>query len=210
MIDAGRVRDATREVLGRPAYDDLAPSLPEVWLERARGALADLLDALLGSGAASGAGRVVAFVVVALLVLGGAALLLGLRRRRSRDAVVDVPTGEDARSSVAAADAARRAGDHERAVRARYAALVLALVEGGVLVARPGLTVGEVGATVSAAVPNARSAVVAAGAALADVVYGDEPAGPDEDEVVTAGLHAVARALGRRDLVGALRTGGPR
>jgi hypothetical protein len=208
VIDADRVRAVAREVLGRPAYDDLTPSLPEVWLERVRGVLADLLDALLGSGAATGIGRVVAIVVVVLLLLAGVALLLGLRRRGGRDAVVDLPAGEDARSLLAAAEAARRAGDHEQAVRARYGALVLALVEGGVLVARPGLTVGEVSATVRTAAPTARSAVVAAGGALADVVYGDEPAGPAEDDVVAAGVRAVAGVLGRRDLVPAVSAGG--
>lgn len=200
MIDAGRVRDATREVLGRPVYDDLDQTVVEEWLDRARGWAADLLDALLGTGAANGVGRLLALVVVALVVVGAAVLLLGLQRRGERETVVEVRAGLDAVTALGTADRAREVGHLEESIRLRYGALVLALVESGVVAGRPGLTVGEVDVAVGTGVPTAAAAVVAAGRVLADVAYGDRPATTAGDDIVAAGLDAVAAATGRGEL----------
>lgn len=201
MIEADRIREAAREVLGRPAYDELDPSLAQDLFGRVRSLLADALDAVLGSTAAGGLGRVVAYALIGLVVVGAVVLLLGLRRRSEVDAVVEVATHRDARALLAEAEAASGAGDHEAAVRARYGALVLLLVEAGVLAARPGLTVGEVDEAVVAGAPAAAPATRVAGGVLADVVYGGRPATSVEDAQVGAGVTAVAAAVGRRDLL---------
>lgn len=203
MIDPERIREAAREVLSRPEYDDLDRSVLAEWLEQLRTWVADALATALGSAAAGGVGRLIAFGVVVLVVVGAVVLLLGMRRGGTVEELVEVATHLDAATLLTAAAEARDRGDLETAVRSRYGALVLVLVEAGVLVARPGLTVGEVDEAARVGVPTAARAVAVAGRALADVVYGDLPATVAADEEVVDGLAAVARATGRRDLVGA-------
>ena len=208
MIDADRIREATREVLARPAYDELDQTLPEQWFERARAIVADLVDAVLGTAAAGGVGQVVAVVLVAIVLVAAVLLLLGLRRRDEVETVVELADRVDAAAALADAERARASGDLHEAVRARYGALVLALAEAGVVAGRPGLTVGEVDAAVAVGAPTAAGQVGTAGRVLADVVYGHVTPTEADDDRVAAGLRAVAEATGRRDLLGTARVGG--
>lgn len=196
MSPPEQVRRAVAEVLADPAYDALREGVAARLLSRVRGVVAELLARVLGSDGAGLAAQALALVVpVLLLVL----VVVALRRlRRDPDPVALDAT--DAASGpvelVAAADAAAADGDHDRAVRARYAALVLVLEARGVLEARPGTTVGEVDRAVEVGVPGQAGAVAAAGRVLAGVVYGAEQAGPDDDAQVATALAAVTPRTG--------------
>lgn len=198
MIDAERVRRATEEVLDRPAYRDLFPDPLARFANEVRSWFAELLFDLFTGSAAANAGVVVAVVVVGLVVGLGAVALLGVRRRAAADLVVDdeqAPTTQDA---LAAADDARDRGDLVTAVRRRYGALVLLLVERDVLPSLPGTTVGEVDAAVARVAPACARQVMDAGAALADIVYGHRDAGPADDDLVAAAYRQAERAVPAR------------
>jgi hypothetical protein len=199
------VRERAVDLLSRPPYREE----PEGLLERLVGGLrewvVDVLDAVLGAVAAD-ATR--AWLVIAV----GVALLLLVVWRSTRglsvDRAVDLPaTGEgDGRPASewhAEADAYERSGEHAKAVRCRYVALVTALVEQGVVEEVPGRTVGELDRELAACAPTLAPDVAAAGGIFAEVVYG-RAAGTAEQ---SARLRALARAVtaaagGRRRVVG--------
>lgn len=195
MIDADRVRTAAEEVLGRPAYRDLFADPVARLVNEVRSWFAELLfDLFTGRGAAN-VGLVVAVVVVGVvLVLGGVALA-GVRRGAAADLVVEAPDAVTSGEAVAAADEARAAGDLVAAVRRRYGALVLLLVERDVLAQLPGTTVGEVDAAVARAAPVCAGSVVEAGRALADIVYGHREATSADDDLVGVALRQAERAI---------------
>ncbi len=198
MIDADRVRQVTQQVLDQPAYRDIPGSPWARLVEAVRSWFATVLNDLLGSSAAGWIGQAVGFAVVAL-VLGLLVLsVLSLRRRSAVQLVVDSTTDATLVELLAAADAHRAAGRTQDAVRARYGAVVVLLVERDVLLARPGTTVGEVDEVVAAALPAAATQVQLAGRALAEVVYGHRPAVPGDDDVVAAAYDAVQRAADSR------------
>lgn len=194
MIDADRVREVTQQVLEQPAYRDIPGSPWARIVEAVRSWFATLLDGLLGSSAAGWVGQAIGLAVV-LLVLGLLVLaVVGLRRRSAADLVVDSTSDASLLQLLAEADAHREAGRVEDAVRARYGAVVVLLVERGVLLARPGTTVGEVDEVVGLALPEAAAQVRLAGRALAEVVYGHRPASTTDDDTVTAAFEALRSA----------------
>lgn len=198
MIDPGRVRDAAEGVLARPSYAELRPDPLGRLLAEARSWFAERVFGILDGGAAAGLGVLVAVLLVVLvLVLAGFALA-GVQRRATSDLVVEEEAGLRPADAAAAADRARATGDHVTAVRRRYGALVLELVERDVLPAVPGTTVGEVDRAVALAAPACAAAVHAAGATLADIVYGHRTAGPGDDDLVATALAAVRRAVPSR------------
>jgi hypothetical protein len=197
-LDPGRVRQATEEILSRPAYRDLVPDPAQRLLTEVRSWVAELLFDLFGSTTAGNAGIIVAVTVVGVVVVAGAVTLLGLRRRASADLVVDEVAAATVEDALGDADAARAAGDVEQAVRHRYGALVLLLVERDVLSNLPGTTVGEVDAAVARAAPACASEVAAAGRVLADVVYGHRRPAVADDDTVGAAVRSARRAIPRR------------
>ncbi len=201
MIEADRVRRAAEEVIGRPAYDELASSPLSRLLSEIRSWIAERLFDLFSGSAAVNAGLVVAVVLVLLVVGLGVVALLGVQRRAAVDLVVDDEGGRTPAEALAAADVARAAGDLHTAVRRRYGALVLLLVERDVVSQLPGTTVGEVDAAVARTAPACAAAVVAAGRSLADVVYGHRAARADDDDAIAAAVRQVRDHVPRRAVV---------
>lgn len=198
MIDAERVRRTAEEVLDGRAYDDLRTSWLSRVLTEARSWFAEQLFDLFSGSAAANIGLVVAVVVVVVAVALGVVTLLGVQRRAAADLVVDEAVGTTPEQAEAAADAARAAGDVVTAVRRRYGALVLLLVERDVLPGLPGTTVGEVDTAVATAAPACARAVVDAGDALADIVYGHRDATVADDDLVADAVRQVRTAVPRR------------
>lgn len=198
MIDAERVRQTAQDVIDGPAYRDLDPSPLDRALSEVRSWFAELLFDLFTGPAAANVGLVIAVVVVMVVVALGIVALLGVRRRAAADLVVDEGPGRTAADAAAAADAARAAGDLTTAVRRRYGALVLLLVERDVLSQLPGTTVGEVDAAVARAAPACAGAVIDAGQALADIVYGHREASRADDDAVATALRQVRATVPRQ------------
>lgn len=198
MIDADRIREASEQVLDGPGYRGLRDGILERWLAEARSWFAELLFDMFQGPAAANVGIVVAVVVVLAVVVLGVIALGGVRRRAAADLVVDDPAGRTHEDAMAMATAARAAGDVVGAVRARYGALLLLLVERDVVPELPGITVGEVNVAVVRSAPSCADAVVAAGEALADIVYGHRPATPGDDDIVAEAVRRVAREVSRQ------------
>lgn len=198
MIDPARVREVAEDVISRPTYRELEPSPLSRALSELRSRIAEWLFDVLGGGAAANVGVVVAVVVVLIVVVLGVVALLGVRRRAAADLVVDEAPGTTPGDAVVAADAARAAGDLATAVRRRYGALLLELVDRDVLPALPGITVGEVNGAVAGVAPAAAGSVIAAGQALADIVYGHRPATAADDDTVAAAVARVREQVPRR------------
>lgn len=198
MIDAERVRQAAEQVLDDPAYQGLESTRLSRLLNEVRSWIAEQLFGLFSGTAAANVGLVLAVLVVLVVVGLGVVALLGVRRRAAADLVVDEEPGRTPEEALAAADEARTAGDLGTAVRRRYGALVLLLVERDVLPQLPGLTVGEVDAAVARSSPACADAVVAAGRALADIVYGHRHPTPDDDDTIALAVERIRRSVPRR------------
>jgi hypothetical protein len=154
------------------------------WLE-------DLRDALPG-GAVSGD---VTLGVIALLAVG-AVTFVALRfqqDRAHRAAAQRVPGAGDVAGAAAVGPAelerraadADRAGDHDRAVRLRFAAGLLRLHAARKIELRPSLTSGDVGRTLRSDTYNALAATHDA------VAYGGRHASPDDAEAARRDWPAV-------------------
>lgn len=198
MIDAEQARRATQDVLDRPGYRDLAPDPLARLVNQVRSWIAEQLFDLFTGSAAENVGLVIAVVVVVVVVVLGVIALLGVRRRAAADLVVDEDRSITPAAAAAAADEARAAGDMVTAVRRRYGALVLLLVERDVLPRLPGTTVGEVDRAVARAAPACARQVMHAGRALADIVYGHREATAADDDLVADALRRAGRAIPRR------------
>ncbi|MGH2725615.1 MAG: DUF4129 domain-containing protein, partial [Actinomycetota bacterium] len=152
-IDRSRLEGALeagyRDIRGDPS-----------WFEQARRflgrALTEFSEHLSGI---NGAGSVIAWLVVAALVVGIFLLLRRLsivpERRRARPAAAAKPPVDWARI----AEEALARGDIVGAIRARFRVLIGALSERGVVVDEPSLTAGECRRAVRSAMPGAYLAV---------------------------------------------------
>lgn len=198
MIDAEQVRHAAEEVLDRPAYRDLHPDPIARLATEVRSWIAEQLFGLFTGTAAENVGMIIAIVVVAVVVVLGIIALVGVRSRATADLVVDEVDALTPAEALAAADEARATGDLVTAVRRRYGALVLLLVERDVLQQLPGTTVGEVDGAVARAAPTCAQQVMDAGRALADIVYGHREATPDDDDLVADAVRRARQAIPRR------------
>lgn len=198
MIDAEQVRHAAEEVLDRPAYRELHPDPLARVINEVRSWIAEQLFGLFTGSAAENVGMIIAIVVVAVVVVLGIVALLGVRSRAAADLVVDEQGALTPAEALAAADEARASGDLVTAVRRRYGALVLLLVERDVLPQLPGTTVGEVDSAVARAAPACASQVMDAGRALADIVYGHRQATADDDDLVAEAVRRAREAIPRR------------
>lgn len=195
MIDAEQVREVTEAVLRRPAYREIPGSPWARAIEELRAWFADLIDGVLATSTAGRVGQLVGVAVVVLVVIVLVSSLLSLRRRGAADVVVDHVDDASRAELMATADAHLAAGRLAEAVRARYGALVVLLVERDVLLGRPGTTVGEVDAVVASAVPGAATDVALAGRALAEVVYGHRSAAVADDRAVAQAITSLEQEL---------------
>lgn len=187
--DPDLVRRTAERIVTRPPYREGDPGLLRRTLQRVLDVVGGFLSDVLGA-----VGTVPA-VAWAIVVFG--LLLLGLVVwRATRGATLGqggpaaVPAssgGRSAASWLAEADEHLAAGRREEALRARYVALVVTLIERGVLAEVPGRTIGELDAELAERAPSLVEVVARAGASVERVVFGDdEPRQRDLDAVQEA------------------------
>jgi hypothetical protein len=135
--------------------------------------------------------RVAALVVVGVLavVVALALWIAGPVRRARRVAARAVLARDDRRTAAqlrTAADAAAAGGDWSLAVAERFRAVVRDLEERAVLDERPGRTALEVADEAGRVLPAVAADLAGAAEAFDDVVYGERPAGPEQDAAMRA------------------------
>jgi hypothetical protein len=186
QADPERVRQAARDILGRPEFRPPRRSLPAAawhWLSTQIGKLLGDLFGLGGGGAATGA--VVSAGLLALVVFVGWLVVrhwTGLPSRR-HDAPFTVTPGWRARSAAewrAEAAAHEAAGRWRDALRARYRALVAELAGRGLVEEIPGRTSGEYRRMVDLSVPAGAGPFDEATSLFEETWYGDRRSGPDD------------------------------
>lgn len=183
-------REAARRLaqleLARPEYAAGRPGL----FSRAAGWLRDRLGELLGRVAgAAGDPWVGLLVLVGLVVVLAVVVRLRtgpLARAGSRGATLFGSSERTAAEHRAAADRCAAAGDWAGAVRERLRAVVRSLEERALLDPRPGRTADEAAAEAGLALPGCAADLRSAARRFDDVVYGDRPAGPDDDAALRA------------------------
>lgn len=193
--DPDHVRDLARSILSDPPYAELEPGP----LRRAFQRLLDVIGDLLGNAL----GAVATVPGVAWVIAGLGILLLGLVVwRATRGATLGggqaaaIPAAASERPATEwAADADRlaAAGDLEAALRARYVATVVTLIEQGVIADIPGRTIGELEQELARRAPGLRPEMARVGERVEAVVFGDQPAGDGDLELAAAALRAAAR-----------------
>lgn len=197
--DAALVRRTAERIVGNPPYRDGEVGTLRRVLQEVLDAVGGFLSQVFG---AVGATPALAWGVAAvgLLVLGVVVwrATRGATLSRGGDRAVPTPGAErSAASWRAEAEAHLAAGRWEAALRARYAAAVVTLLERGVVDELPGRTIRELDAELQVVAPALAPAVAAAGARVERVVFGDEPAGEDDLEVAANALELAATASPR-------------
>jgi Domain of unknown function (DUF4129) len=192
---ADEARQRADEILSRPEFRP-----PEkTWFEEALEWLDEAARSFLNSLLSGGAGSIIAWVVLGVLV----AIVVVLAARVSRT-VQSVPVHGmktdivPRRSSVDWRGEAERLeadGQWKDALRCRYRALVSELIERDVLRDVPGRTTGEYRVELREHAPAAAASFAGASELFERAWYGDRPTGPDESERF--------RTLAREALVGA-------
>ncbi|MGH8887134.1 MAG: DUF4129 domain-containing protein [Egibacteraceae bacterium] len=202
-VDPEQVRRTVQEVLARPEYAPIRPSL----LDRVWGWALDqvgrLLDALGGAG-----GSLVAWaVILVVLAVVGVVVVWFLRGVRADPDVADPVTGAIGRT---AADWAAEAAGHEQAgrwreaLRCRYRELIAELAVAGLVEEAPGRTTGEYLAELRTSLPDADPSATALTRAFEAVWYGRAPAFGRDVQALRAYADDVRRHAGlRRAAVGA-------
>ncbi|MFN8041328.1 MAG: DUF4129 domain-containing protein [Acidimicrobiales bacterium] len=159
---------------------------PKPWFQRVQEAVFDALGRVLNALFSGGAGNVVAWVLVALIVAGLVFFGLRIGRTVRRDPGTALEVTVTPRATAAEwrgrAEDFEAAGDWKQALRCRYRALVADLAERDVLRDVPGRTAGEYRRDVEVAVPSAEDDFAGASALFEAAWYGDEPTGPEENE----------------------------
>lgn len=173
-VDPERVRQTVEEVLSRPEYAPLEPSLLERLQQWLVEQLGRVIDAVGGS-----AGGVIAWVVVLL----GLAIVAAVAARVVRGLRPDRDVGDEAmgmtgrRAADWAADAAghEEAGRWRDALRCRYRQLVAELAAAGLVEEAPGRTTGEYLAQIRDRLPEANANATAVTRAFEATWYGNAP-----------------------------------
>lgn len=193
--DPAELRRRAQELLSRPPYADEDEGLSSRLLGWLGDRVADLLDGALG--------QVFGLPVVPWLIALVGVIALGfVVWRVTRGLVVDrsiaeVPaeaTTRHAEDWHRDADAHAARGELLLALRCRYSALVVALVDRGIIEDVPGRTVRELDAEVATTDPEQADAVEAAGERFERAVYGSVPVTDDDLAVVTTAARAASRA----------------
>ena len=184
--DANGARDAAKGILGRdefkpPAQNPVRKALE--WLGDKLGRLIENLLSVLGGG---GAGSLVAWVILALLVAGIVVLVVVRVRRgpvaRVAQHRVVIDRSREPADWRAEADEHARHGRYRDALRCRYRALVGDLARLGLLDEIPGRTTGEERGQLRATAPVAAPDFTDATELFDRTWYGDEPTGPNQDD----------------------------
>lgn len=185
-VDPATARSVADEVLSRRAYVDAARP-PSLW-ERFQTWVFEQISELFALLTSAGGRGFVGWIIVA--VFAGAIVWLLYRLARSagpipvRDAVadptIDLTEGLSPEEWLRAADTAETSADWRTGLRCRHRALVTALIDRGVVAARPGQTAGEVADEIGRKAPPAAGAISEATGLFKDAWYGRLPAGPAE------------------------------
>jgi hypothetical protein len=190
--DPERVRQTADEVLSRPEYDGVAPSL----LERAQIWVTELLGRAFAAAGSTTGGAIAAVVVLLAVVAVVAWLVVRFIRRigtvPSRDEPVvtlGARTGDQWRAD---ADAVEGDGRWREALRCRYRALLADLAGRGLVTEVAGRTTGEYLAELSARLPDAQTAFTEATRGFESAWYGGTAVERDD---VAAVRDAAARVL---------------
>lgn len=199
VIAPDEVRRVVDDVLGRPEYAELAPSLGA----RVRGwvveQLGRLLEVLVGSSQASLVGSLL--LVLALAAAGVLAVRFARAVRGDPSAMVVTADGlgRDPADWTAEADAHEQAGRDREALRCRYRALIAVLAAAEVVGEAPGRTTGEYLDEARDHRPEVAADVAAVTAAFEAVWYGHDEVDAATTADVRSRLAAVRRTVaGRR------------
>lgn len=185
-VEGDRVDGTVRDVLRDPAFT----SSQEHWLTRWREDVRQWLFERLAALFDSGAGTVLAWVLVGLAVLVGVLVVVRATRGLRRGAVADdepatvVVTRRPAADWLADARAARDTGELAEAVRCGYRAVVAGLAREGALEEVPGRTVGEYRAQVGRERPDRLEAFGRASEVFERVWYARRPPSARDVDVV--------------------------
>jgi hypothetical protein len=171
-----QARDAAREELSNPGYDDAQPPLVLRLLGRLVRELLDLLERAASATPGGAFGVLVLLTLLALLVGVVLAKVRPQRGRRRSAAVFDDATVRAAAEHRADADAAAAQGRFADAVRERLRAVVRELESRGVLDPRPGRTADEVAREAGAVVPEIADDLTRGTRLFDEVWYGGRPA----------------------------------
>ena len=190
-----RVRDLAREIVTQPPYREGEPGPLRRALQRILDVVGDLLGDALGTVATvPGVAWVIAGLGIVALALVVWRATRGATLGRGQDVAVPLSASERAAEDWAAdADRLAAAGDLEAALRARYVAAVVTLIEQGVVEDVPGRTIRELDAELRGRAPGLQPALARAGDRVEAVVFGDQDASAQDLELATAALRA-ARA----------------
>ena len=202
--DPDVVRRTAEEIVTRPPYREGEPGLLRGTLQRVLDVIGGFLSDVLGT---VGTVPVVAWGIV----LAGVLLLGLVVWRATRGATLGqggpaaVPASGSTRSAaswLAEADEHLAAGRHEEALRARYVATVVTLIERGVLSEVPGRTIRELDAELAQLAPSLAEPVSRAGASVERVVFGDDEPRQQDLDTVDRAFAAVERSRGSLQLGG--------
>jgi hypothetical protein len=191
--DTELVRQTAERIVGNPPYRDGEAGALQRLFQGVLDALGRFVSQLLGT---VGGTPWLAWGVAAvgLLVLGAVVwrATRGATLGRGGDPAVPAPgTERSAASWRAEAEAHLAAGRWEAALRARYAAAVVTLLERGIIDDVPGRTIRELDAELQVVSPDLAPAFTVAGSRVERVVFGDEEASEDD---LSAAAHALERA----------------
>jgi hypothetical protein len=192
---ADEARQRAEEILARPEF---APP-EQSWFEKGIEWVDETIRSFLNSLLAGGAGSIIAWAVLGVLV--AIVIVLVARVARTMQSVpvhaVEQP-GEPRRSAIdwrAEAERLEADGEWKDAMRCRYRALVMELIERDMLRDVPGRTAGEYRVELREHAPQAATAFSGASELFERAWYGDLPTGEPENQRF--------RALARDVLVGA-------
>lgn len=195
-VDPGAVDRTVDEVL---RHRDFAAA-EQGWLERLREDVRQWFLERLASVFESGAGTVIAWVLigaaVVLAVVVGVAVTRGMRRgaRAEVDTPSVVVTRRPATDWLADARAAEAAGDHAEAVRCGYRAVIALLANLGEVEEQPGRTVGEYRAQLAERATPRLDEFRRASDVFERVWYARRPASEDDVAVVVGVADGLAAA----------------
>jgi hypothetical protein len=175
-------REATRQILSRSEFQPEPKSLYQRALDTVYGWLADLVEAVVGSGRGSLlAWAIVMATLAAIVYLVVRGLQSGRRQRADREAVVvDLDGRRPAVEWEAEAASQEAAGNWREGLRCRYRALIAVLARRGVVEEIPGRTAGEYRTTVRQTLPAGAPAFNDATDLFERAWYGGRSTGPDE------------------------------
>lgn len=193
-LDRDDAREAARDELSRPEYQEARPPLWQRLLGRLVREVLDLISRAAGNVPGGRAGVLLALLIAAAAV---ALVLVKLRpalRGARTDDLFDGSAILTAAQHRTLADSAAAQGRYADAVRERLRAVVRELEARGVLDTRPGRTAGEVARDGGAAVPAIADDLRLAARTFDEVCYGGHPADASTYAVMVGCDDAVTRA----------------